>query len=367
MVLDKSGSGSCAFSSPSMSIGEQAGVEFWVTCSSSGFGRTLLEEGDSEAIGSSTRFEEAMRWNVLQSMNQRRLGAYLHRAENPLVPCRKGVPKVNEPLTEAGKPKGNHIAPICQLHKYSNCRICSGPFPSSFSRRTIFLRRTIVWEECAKSILTPLKSNPTHSSQTSFFSFFLIKNCFSFSFSKTFMRTIPLVRTMVCRENDCFSRERSHGRENGVFYNCTRKNDGRWLPNHLPNSFWPHVHSCTSQAADVSRTHHAEQNASLSSILARWRARQHKRRKTGFGRPRTAFRGVLILLLVIGLVVFDRWLVSFDKRFGKRLLTTERHPVEFSHILILVAQIPSDQFSKDFELAFNLLERVLKTTESFEL
>ena len=64
------------------------------------------------------------------------------------------------------------------------------------------LRRTIVREECSKLSLPPLKCNPTHSSQKSFFSLFLVKKLvcnFHWGISG---ENVALLRMIASREND---------------------------------------------------------------------------------------------------------------------------------------------------------------------
>ena len=61
------------------------------------------------------------------------------------------------------------------------------------------LRRTIVREECSKLSLPPLKCNPTHSSQKSFFSLFLVKKLVC-----NFHRGIS-GENDCSHENDCLS------------------------------------------------------------------------------------------------------------------------------------------------------------------
>ena len=253
--------------------------------------------------------------------------------EHVLVsPCCKGVATVSD-CWKAGQPKGHKIAQSVNSTSVQTAGFFRTLFLFFFVRRTIFLRRTIDQEECAKSFLTPPKCNPTHSSQQSFFSFFLMKNCFSFSLPKTSVRTIHLVRTMVCRENDCLWRERWHGKRT-------------MLTTTAPERTMAHDFQIISQtlfspmcAAARLKLQMCPEHTMLilHQNLASWRTRQHERRQTSAGHPRLALRG-LGTLLVIVLVVLQRLVAAFRKRIGRirnRKLTTHGHLVKVSHILLL--------------------------------
>ena len=121
----------------------------------------------------------------------------------------KGTAEVHFCFTSPLSPLSSD--PSCQLLN-TNCWFSVCPcLHTDFWEERCFKEERLFEKDAQSCFLTPLKCNPTHSSQKSFSLLFLWKTVLQFPPEKFVMRTIALVRTIFdwnVRENDAMSLHR---------------------------------------------------------------------------------------------------------------------------------------------------------------